>query len=144
MRKLFFLNVIHNAAEGRDKKLPRVLSTHAATLRDEGREEEAALLSEIVVAVKNRYGRELLPGYPKEMTQEAALAALRAAWGDAGYWFTPEEVRLFGAYRRRRVSVYKYEEAPGGGVRFEPYEGGVKFEIMEAFHRFGVSPFPGG
>ena len=32
------------------------------------------------------------------MTQEAALAALRAAWGDAAYWFTPEEVHLIGAH----------------------------------------------
>ena len=124
--------------------MPRVLSTHAATLRAEGREEEAALLSEIVVAVNNRYGRELLPGYPKEMTKEAALAALRAAWGNARYWFTPEEVRLIGAHCGPRVSLYKYEQDPGGEVMFRPYGDGVMLQLMEAFHRFAFCPFPLG
>ena len=51
MQRLFFLNVVHSAAEGKNKILPMLLSTRAAALRGQGREEEAALLSEIVIAV---------------------------------------------------------------------------------------------
>ena len=76
------------------------------------------VLSDVIRAIENLYNSELPPSFPGVLSDEIVWSSLHHDWKDERYWFSFEELQLFGAYMGPEVVVYcHYISAEGGAIR---------------------------
>ena len=92
LRQLFFRNTVHNTGGDQGHMLLHTLQTVVDSSFVSNREEQAAILQEVLVAVQHVYCQVRLPNYPNTLTEDMAWSTMRHAWADEQYWLSVEEL----------------------------------------------------
>ena len=109
---------------GNGHALVHVLESAVQAALAEHREEQAATLQGVAVAVHHLYEQVHLPKYPDALSDEIAWSTLRSAWSDEEYWLSVEELLLVSCHVGPDLQIYTHSWQPDGNGVFEPLDRG--------------------
>ena len=81
LRQLFFRNTMHNTGADQGHMMLHTLELVVESSLLSNREEQAAILQEVLIAVQHVYAQILLPKYPNTLTDEIAWGTPAAGVG---------------------------------------------------------------
>ena len=120
IRKLFFQNVLYNPVTG---GLPEKLATYVAILIEEENWKMADCMTNVLIAVQNRYQWQDRSEMSQELSATALWRALREAWSDSRYWFSVAELpelECLCAYWGLRIQIYEHRRTEDEESFFMP------------------------